>query len=50
MGNRAQKHFFTVLPAEGTIGPCWTQVTSKLGDFADLQGTGIGVALGATDC
>lgn len=40
IGERPQRHFFTVLPAEGTIGPSWRQVTSKLGGFADLQGTG----------
>lgn len=44
MGKGAQRHFFIVLPAEGTIGPCWRQVTSKLGSFAALQSTHTGVA------
>lgn len=44
MGKGAQRHFFTVLPAEGTIGPCWRQVTWKLGGFAELQNRRAGVA------
>lgn len=44
MGRGAQRHFFTVLPAEGTIGPCWRQVTWKLGGFVGLQNRRAGVA------
>lgn len=43
MGKGAQRHFFTILPAEGTIGPYWRQVALKLGGFADLQETHTGI-------